>query len=220
MGCCVHCQAAEGLFGTAMARRDLRRYHRKGPDKTTRLMLGAIRAKGVSGATLLDVGAGVGVLHHELLGQEVASATHVEASSAYLAEARAETTRRGNAGWVDFVEGDFVDVALQVSDADVVTLDRVICCYPDYPRLLDAAGRKARHMCALSYPRDRWGVRLAFGVLNLFCRLRGSAFRVFVHPSAAVDAAMRKFGFRQCSFRTTVVWQVRLYERHTVGDVA
>ena len=220
MGCCTHCKAAEELFGESMARRDLRRYHKKGPDKTTRLMLDAIRATGASGVTLLDVGAGVGVLHHELFGREVASATHVEASSAYLNEARGETGRRGNADLVEFVRGDFVDVAPRIAGADVVTLDRVICCYPDYRGLLDAAGSKAQRLLALSHPRDRWSVRLVLGVLNLLCRVRRSAFRVFVHPSSDVDAAIRMLGFRQCSVRTTIAWQVRLYERADLGDAA
>ena len=213
MGCCTHCQAIDKQFGPAMARRDLQRYHKKRPDKTTKMLLRAIRERGLSSGTLLDVGAGVGVLHHELLGHQVETATHVEASSAFLAEARAETTRRGNDDRVSFVQGDFVDVAPQVADADVVTLDRVICCYPDYLSLLQAAGGKARRLCALSYPRDRWTVRLAIAIMNLFGRLRGSAFRLFVHPSAAVDAAMRDLGFQPCSSETTVVWQALLYER-------
>ncbi len=216
MSCCTHCQAIDQQFGPAMARRDLQRYHKKGPDKTTKMLLRAIRERGLSSGTLLDVGAGVGVLHHELLGHQVETATHVEASSAYLTEARAETTRRGNDDRVSFVQGDFVDVAPQVADADVVTLDRVICCYPDYLSLLQAAGGKARRLCALSYPRDRWIVRLAVAIMNLSRRLRGSAFRLFVHPSAAVDAAMRDLGFQACSSETTVVWQVLLYERR--GD--
>lgn len=215
MSCCTHCQATDKQFGPAMARRDLRRYHKKGPDKTTKMLLSAIRERGLSSGTLLDVGAGVGVLHHELLGQEIVAATHVEPSSAYLGEARAETTRRGNSDRVTFVQGDFVEVAPQVADADLVTLDRVICCYPDYRGLLQAAGSKARRLCALSYPRDRWTVRLAITIINLFLRLRGSAFRVFVHPSAAVDAAMRDLGFQPCSRETTVVWQALLYERRT-----
>ena len=215
MSCCT-CQAIDKQFGPDMARRDLQRYHKKGPDKTTKMLLRAIRERGLSSGTLLDVGAGVGVLHHELLGHQVETATHVEASSAYLTEARAETTRRGNDDRVSFVQGDFVDVAPQVADADVVTLDRVICCYPDYLSLLQAAGGKARRLCALSYPRDRWTVRLAVAIMNLSRRLRGSAFRLFVHPSAAVDAAMRDLGFQPCSSETTVVWQVLLYERR--GD--
>ena len=213
MGCCTHCQAIDKQFGPAMARRDLQRYHKKGPDKTTNMLLSAMRERGLSSGTLLDVGAGVGVLHHELLGQGIVAATHVEASSAYLTEARAETTRRGNDDRVSFVQGDFVDVAPQVADADVVTLDRVICCYPDYISLLRAAGGKARRLCALSYPRDRWTVRLAIAIMNLSQRLRGNAFRLFVHPNAAVDAAMRDLGFQPCSSETTVVWQALLYER-------
>jgi 2-polyprenyl-3-methyl-5-hydroxy-6-metoxy-1,4-benzoquinol methylase len=215
MSCCTHCRAIDEQFGPARARQDLRRYRQKGPDKTTKMMLGALRERGVSGATLLDVGAGVGVLHHELLGEGVAAATHVEASSAYVAEARNETTRRGNGDRVTFIEGDVVDAAPQVADADVVTLDRVICCYPDYLGMLRAAAGKARDVCAMSFPRDRRPVRVVVAMSNFVRRLRRSDFRVFVHPETAVDTAMRHLGFRQRSRETTMVWQVVLYERST-----
>jgi 2-polyprenyl-3-methyl-5-hydroxy-6-metoxy-1,4-benzoquinol methylase len=215
MNCCGQCRAFDEQFGPARAGHDLRRYQQKGPDKTTKMMLSALREWGVSGATLVDVGAGVGVLHHELLGEGLAAATHVEASSAYVTEARNETARRGNSDRVSFIEGDVVDVAPQVADADVVTMDRVVCCYPDYRGLLRAAAGKARSVCAMSYPRDRRPVRVVVALSNFLRRLRRSDFRVFVHPSAAVDAAMRELGFRQRSRETTTVWQVVLYQRST-----
>jgi hypothetical protein len=41
-----------------------------------------------------------------------------------------------------------------------VALDRVVCCYPSWERLLDAALGHAERCLALSYPRDAWYVRL------------------------------------------------------------
>ena len=47
--------------------------------------------------------------------------------------------RRGHAGRVTFRLGDFKVVAPDLPLADVVTLDRVVCCDPDFTSLLTAA---------------------------------------------------------------------------------
>ena len=65
--CCYPFFAANQLhFSDAVARRDLKRYRRRGPDQTTCLLRDAILAAG-HGKTVLDVGAGIGALGFELL---------------------------------------------------------------------------------------------------------------------------------------------------------
>ena len=140
---CECCKITNDQFGKDTAEADLKEYRRKGPAKQTRLILDAIRSLGLKDASLLDVGGGIGAIYHELMKDTVTRATHVDASSAYLAAAREETEKRGNAGRVEFVHADFTDVAETVPQADVVTLDRVVCCYPDYKSLLKAAARYA-----------------------------------------------------------------------------
>jgi 2-polyprenyl-3-methyl-5-hydroxy-6-metoxy-1,4-benzoquinol methylase len=82
---CAQCEGIETQFGRAAAKRNLRRFRRRGPDKTTRLLIDALRAaledSKADGATLLDIGAGVGAIHHELLDAGVARAVHVDGSS-------------------------------------------------------------------------------------------------------------------------------------------
>jgi magnesium-protoporphyrin O-methyltransferase len=110
------------------------------------------------------------------------AAVAVEASTAYLAAAAEEAGRRHRSGSISFVHGDFVHVAEQLDVADVVTLDRVVCCYMDYTSLLREAARHAKGSLALSYPRDRWFVRLGVRLENALRRLRSNTFRTFVHP--------------------------------------
>jgi len=150
-----------------MARKDMSRYHRKGPDGTTRALFNLIRDTGISEVSLLDIGAGIGVLHHELMPQIVATATHVEASPSYIAEARREAEERSHAGNVRFIEGDATELADAVPGADLVTLDRVICCYPDWDRLLTHSAPKARRYYGLSIPQRRWAVRLFVAFQNM-----------------------------------------------------
>lgn len=213
MSCCSHCRDAENLFDRRDAEQRLARYRRKGPEGTTRLLVEAVRAAGVGGATLLDIGAGVGVVHHELLRAGAERATDVDASTAYLAAARAESERQGSAGRVSYLHGDFVALAPTVEAADIVTLDRVVCCYPDMPALVGAAAGRARRLLGLVYPRDQWWVRGGIRLLNLGLAWQRTAFRVFCHPTAAVDAEVARAGLRKRLVRTRGPWQVVVYER-------
>lgn len=212
MDCC-HTQGCDALFDRRQAARDLKRYRRRGPDRTTALLLAALRAEGITGASLLDVGGGIGAIHHELLEAGVASATHVDASSAYLQTAREEAARRGHHGRTDFRYGDFVTLASDLPSADIVTLDRVICCYPDVEALVAASAGHARRFYGAVFPRPTWLVRALFAGANLFCRLRRTTFRVFVHAPEVIDAGLRRQGLRPRVVRDTIVWRVVVYAR-------
>ena len=177
MGCCDYTQTADAQFGPKHAQKDMERYHKKGPDVTTRFLLDAIRGTGMAQASLLDIGAGIGVIHHELIEGSVASVTHVEASPSYIAEARHEAERRGYVERVRFIEGDAAELGDTLPAADLTVLDRVICCYPDWDRLVTHSAGKTRRYYGFSVPRCGWPVRLVVALLNLRRRMRGSTFR-------------------------------------------
>jgi magnesium-protoporphyrin O-methyltransferase len=210
---CCHGEGCNAQFDVRQARHDLKRYHKEGADPTTRALIDVIAGAGVQGARLLDVGGGIGAIHHELLDAGLQAATHVDASAAYLEVARQEAAKRGHGDRVRFVQGDFVKVAADVAEADVVTLDRVICCYGDMESLVHASTIKAKRLYGAVFPRDHWYLKPAFGAINLWKRLTRSRFRVFLHPVAAIDAAIRRQGFRRKTLVRTFVWNVALYER-------
>lgn len=213
MSCCGHCADAEDLFSRKAARRDLRRYRRRGPNPTTRRLLGMLRKEELRGRVLLDVGGGIGAIQHELLRAGLSRAVHVDASTAYLEASEAEATRQGHRERVEYHRGDFVELAGELPEADVVTLDRVVCCYPDMPRLVEASASRARHLYGLSYPRQRWGNRAAVAAGNLYFRLRGSAFRTYLHPPEAIAAELRRQGLLCIAEDRTFLWHVALYRR-------
>ncbi|MDH5588764.1 MAG: class I SAM-dependent methyltransferase, partial [Gemmatimonadota bacterium] len=154
---CRQCEGIEAFFDDGVARRELRRYRRKGVGGTTRILLEALRSPsagtGVAGRSFLDIGGGVGAIQHELMAAGATHGTHADASPAYLDAARSEGERRGHADRVRYVLGDFVDVADDIEPADVVTLDRVVCCYPDMPALVDASASRALESYGLVFPR-------------------------------------------------------------------
>jgi 2-polyprenyl-3-methyl-5-hydroxy-6-metoxy-1,4-benzoquinol methylase len=211
VSCCPQ-DSYDGQFDVRQAKHDLKRLHREGPDPTTRALIDALKRAGASG-TLLDVGGGVGAIHHELLDEGIASAYHVDVSRAYLNIAKEEAERRGHAQRVRFVRGDFVAVAGDLPDADVVTLDRVICCYPDMPALVHESASRARKIYGVVFPRTQWFLRPAFAAINLWKTITGSKFRVFLHDEVAIENAIRDVGLAPSTTLRTFVWNVRVYTR-------
>ncbi len=210
---CYQCQGIEMQFDRKAAAAELRRVRTRGPAPTTRALVDALKTEDLEGTSLLDIGGGVGVIQFELLESGVVSATGVEASSAFIGAAKEEAVRRGYSGRVEYRHGDFVHLAPEIAPADIVTLDRVVCCYPDMAALVALSAARARRLYGVVYPRDTWWNRAALAILNFARRLRRSPFRVFVHSTRAVDALIRRHGLEQNYYRQTLVWQVVVYAR-------
>jgi 16S rRNA G966 N2-methylase RsmD len=199
------------FYNDKRASSDLRRYRQNGPNRWSRALIEALRAEGVDGATLLDIGGGVGAIQHELIAAGVTSVTSVDASAPYLDAARSESERRGYEDRVRHVHGDFVQLAQSIPAADIVTLDRVVNVYPDWERLLQLSAERALRLYGLVYPRDTPFVRAAIAALNL--ALRGPV-RAAVHPEDAIEQSLRESGLsRHYSRSLGPVWQVAVYRR-------
>ena len=210
---CNCCEMENNTFGEDEAKANLKDYRKRGPAKQTKLILEAVRSLGLQDASLLDVGGGIGTIHHELLKDIVSEATHVDASSAYLKIANEEAQRQGHSERVKFIHADFTDIADELPQVDVVTLDRVVCCYPDFRSLLKAASSKSRKAIALTYPRETWWLKMGITVANLFQKLRNDPFRGFVHPVVEMEALLNGEGLRRVSTRRLFVWEMSLYRR-------
>jgi len=214
---CAQCEGIEHQFDRGEARKKLRQFRRRGPDKTTRLLIQELRAALSAGdvhdAVLLDVGAGLGAIHHELLDGRVSRAIHVDASTAQMAAAKEETERRGHSARVEFVFGDFTALADTIASADIVTLDRVICCFDDMHGLVQRSARKAGEFYGAVYPRQIGYMRIAIAAINLLQRVKRTTFRVFLHDPAAIDAELRAAGLERRSRRQTLGWEVVVYAR-------
>jgi hypothetical protein len=213
MNCCNHCSDAGGLFSQRIAERELRHFRKKGPRRSTQILLRSIGPPKTHGMNLMDIGSGVGAIPHKLLASGLASAVVIDASAAYLEASAQEATRRGHRERLTYHHGDFVDLAKSLGPADIVTLDRVICCYPDVDKLVNSSAEKAMHVYALVYPRERWITRIGSVLVNALLRLRGGAFRIYIHSSSTIDALLRQHGFRRSFYGHTFLWQVITYVR-------
>jgi magnesium-protoporphyrin O-methyltransferase len=201
------------IFDERESRRARDKYRRVGPDRTTRMLLDLIKDRGVAGSTILDVGGGIGIIDQELLLAGAGHATLVDGSPSALAVARTEARRANLLDRLEMAEGDFVRLAPSIDVADIVTLDRVVCCYADAVGLVGESAARARWLYGLVLPRDAWWIRLAIRLTNGLFRLRRSAYRAFAHPNQLVDQLAAHQGLQPVAETGTRFWRVVLYAR-------
>ena len=103
----------------------------------------------------------------------------------------------------------------EVETADVVVMNRVICCYPDMPKLAGATADRAKRTLVMSFPNRRWWTRLGLTVANFGFRVIRLRFRVFLHPPFLILAAVEQRGFKTRLNQPGLLWQVVALERAT-----
>jgi hypothetical protein len=196
------------VFSERSARAEAKRYRRKGLDSTSRRIVDFLVAQGVEDCTVLEVGGGIGAIQIELLKAGASRATSVELTPTYEDEARGLLEEAGLADRVDRKLMDFAQEAGQVAPADVVIMNRVICCYPDMPRLAGAAAGHARQVLVMSYPRYTWWTRIGLGMGNAMLRLLRREFHIFVHRPDRIIATSRAQGLEPVLDQSGLLWTV------------
>jgi len=209
MNCCCDPRGCDDFFGGKFARRVAQRYRKRGLDKTSSRIVGFLEAGGIERASVLEIGGGVGEIQLELLKRGAASAVNLELSPAYDAEARALLREAGiDERSVDRRLHDIAAAPEEVEAADVVVLHRVVCCYPDYERLLGAAAARARRALVFSHPPRNVASRAFLALQNLGLRMTRKQFRTFAHPPAAMLDVCREHGLRPTYAHAGAIWQV------------
>lgn len=211
-GCCDQ-TGYRNVFSKRTAERSVKSFLKRGLDSTAGPMVDVLQSHGLSGTAVMEVGAGAGTALVSLLESGASRAVAFEISDAYEGPARELIAKRGIDAPVEWHTGDFVDEAAEVDEADVVFLNRVVCCYPDMEKMVGTAAGKAGRLLAMSYPRDRWPFRLFVGIANSWLRFRKNSFRIFIHDPAAVAARVSAAGFREAEAGTTPGWHWKVWER-------
>jgi magnesium-protoporphyrin O-methyltransferase len=112
-----------------------------------------------------------------------------------------------------FQLGDLVDDAAGLPESDIVLLHRVVCCYPDWEQMIDAAAGRARRAIGFTIPRSSWVHHLVLFMGNRFEQVRGRSFRAFIHPADGLLARLEKSGFRLASDDHDMVWRTLVLVR-------
>ncbi len=196
-----------------MAEKEYLDYLRNGPKKSTEYLLEPLKDQDLKGASLLDIGGGVGAVVWELWEQGIRKAYYQELSQAYSESFQKEVNKRGLEDSIEISIGDFVDCQQQLPEADIVTLDKVICCYEDFETLVQQSTDKARYLYVYTIPMDVWWVKAVSSAASFFRQLFGDKLRTWVHPVSAVEALTVSCGFDKVYEKQHREWYTVLYKR-------
>jgi magnesium-protoporphyrin O-methyltransferase len=212
MDCCTQ-KALNQTFTPETARAEIRDFRKHGLKGTDKLLAETLVRRGIQGASVLEVGGGIGGVQIELLRAGASRAVDVDIAEAYVAGARELAQSLGFAGVTEQRVLDFAQGADAVEAADVVIMNRVICCYPLMPALVRPAAQHARRLLALVFPREGWYMHVGERVANFFMWLFRNDFRIFVHSNRAILAEVSTGGLRPVFDQTRGLWRVLVFER-------
>ena len=201
------------FFNTKEATRRLKNYRKRGIDSMAESIVGHLEVQGIDGMSVLEVGGGVGDVQIELLKLGAESAVNLELSDAYGPAAKELADEAGFGERMTQRFGDFVEMQDDVEPADIVLLNRVVCCYPFVDPMMRAAVAKTNRHLALVFPRERWGSKVGIAMSNKLNSWRGCEFRAFVHPVDDIEAVATRSGLEAQHRHRNFVWQAVVFSR-------
>jgi 2-polyprenyl-3-methyl-5-hydroxy-6-metoxy-1,4-benzoquinol methylase len=201
------------VFSARRATAEAKRYRRRGLDRTSRRIVELVEQQPVDGSMLLEVGGGVGAIQIELLRAGAAHAVNVELTPTYERAAQQLLGESGLEGRVERKLMDFAEQADQVDAADIVIMNRVVCCYSDMPRLTGAAAAHARSALLLSFPKRTWWTRVLLGLANIMLRVTRRQFHIFLHKPKEILATAERAGLHTTLVRSGFFWTVAALRR-------
>lgn len=207
MSSCCRAEPCEELFGPRTAAWDLENYRWKGLPLLERRMLAALPTPLTGETRVLEIGGGIGALQAELLQRGAGTGEVVELVGAYAPYARELARELHLEGRTEFRVVDLLDETDAVPPADVVILNRVVCCSADGLELTTAAAALTRGALLLSFPRHiallHWAARAQHALFRLF----GRRYRFYVRPAAAIIAAAERAGLVLTAHDRSGFWE-------------
>ncbi len=213
MNCCCPHSISGGRLFSLFARSYRRRFAKKGFEPSQLQLLEGLAQAGFEGATLLEIGSGVGYLHQTLVERGAKSAVGIDLAEDMLKEARNWAGEKGLADRTEYLQGDFIELLDQVKPAEITILDKVVCCYPFAELLLNSSTAKTERVIALTYPRKRWFIKLVIEAMAVSLKLFGSDFRAYVHEPDDVERWICEAGFTKIDQQQTFIWLSQVYQK-------
>lgn len=211
MDCCNN--GLDQLFTDDVSRRDADRYRKRGLSKRARLLTSAIEANTrLSNSTVLEVGVGAGGVLVELLRRGMRYGVGVDAVPSQIAAARLLARDFNVADRASFVVANFAEMD-GGDEVDVVIMDRVVCCFPDWQILIERCADRTRRIGALTYPRGVWWMHVAAFFMNSWQKMRGQQFRFHIHSPAAMHAALAARGLTPHVTGHYFGWEILIAKR-------
>ena len=210
---CQHCCGANLLFDNKTAADEKRKYLKKGARGATRKLIRSISGYDYRQKSLLDIGGGIGAIQIYFLENGGAYSLDVDASQAYLTTAAEIAEEKGFLSKSEYMFGDLTDLESELKPVEFVTLDKVVCCYPDYVSLLKVATSNCRQVIALTMPISNFFGKIAGAFLNLYMIIIKNPYRTYVHSRKEVESYIETQGFKRVQKRLSFPWHVMVFER-------
>jgi magnesium-protoporphyrin O-methyltransferase len=215
MADCCSPKGYRSIFSKKRAHAEARRYRHRGLDRTSRRIAELLKQHGIVSRTLLEVGGGIGAIQIELLRAGITRAVNIELTPTYEEAAQGLLREAGLEDRVERRVMDFAEPTGAVEAADIVIMNRVICCYPDMPKLAGAAADHTQEVLVVSFPKERWWTRAVISLGDLALRVARQQFQVFLHPPDKIIATAERHGLKSVSNQTSFFWEVASLRRTT-----
>ncbi len=211
---CKHCCGADQLFDLKGAEKELKKYKKKGPGKVTRKLIELLKKEDdLNGNTLLDIGGGIGAIQWGFLENGGKSTIDVDASNGYQHVAKTYAKELGFEEKAKYVFGDFVDQSAAIDEVDFVTMDKVLCCYPDYEGLLKQALLKCKKSILISYPLGGMISEFIAQLNKIYFYFKKNPFRTYIHSPKQIEKFIIDHGFEVKYKSISFPWHVQVYQR-------
>ena len=206
-----HCCGADLFFDKKTAEKEHRQYQKNGPARVTAKIIQQLENQGVEGKSLIDVGGGIGALQWWFLSEGGAKTSDIDASSGYLNHTKNYAKEKGWESKTDFILGDCTDNYQKLSDPDFITLDKVVCCYPNYREILESTCKKSRSHISLTYPMDGIISQIVRSFVGITFLLKKNPFRPYIHSVANIRGIFAEQGYKRIAHDMAFPWHVETY---------
>ncbi len=216
MNCCnlsTEKTSGTGRYFSKRSENCLKGFRRKGLAKEQGLLVEGISRQSLAGRSILEIGCGVGGLHLSLLQKGAETASGIDLSEGMIQRATALARELSLADRTSYAQGDFVERHAGIKAADIVILDKVVCCYEDVMSLVNKSMSKATHLYALTHPRSNLIVKSMLSIPIFFGKMFRWSFHPYWHDWDAMTKSIEQSGFRPLYRNSTFFWAVQVFER-------
>ena len=137
----------------------------------------------------------------------------VDASNGYLEVVKSHAVENDYMDKAQFQYGDFVEKANEINMYDFVTLDKVVCCYPDYESLLDQALKKCENTIALIFPIGGPIPKIFVQIEKIYFYLKKISFGTYIHSPRDIEKFIVSKGFKTVHKKISFPWHVQIYTK-------
>lgn len=183
--------------------------------KARRELIRGLEDMGIQGKTVLEVGSGPGDLTRKLIRLGAARAVGIDLAEQWLEEARKRASAEGISEQVEYRVGNGARDSLEMYD--IVVLDKVICCYPNWVELVDNTSSAAQGTYGFVIPRSdgfsSFIVRAFIAIDRFMLKLKKCGFTAFVHDYSKIHSRLLNHGFKRTHLSRGPIWVTAVYVR-------